>query len=132
MAKSSTDDPAGAFRYSTVIAAHDCEATIGSAIESALAQTIAPDEVIVVDDGSADATADVVRGIASPLIVLASQENSGPGAARNRGIEIARSIWVAFLDADDRWADDHAESLRGLILSFPNAKMVAGSYCELA
>lgn len=133
MVKSSPpDDVDGEFRYSVVIPAHDGEATIGSAIESALTQTIPPAEVIVIDDGSVDDTSSVVRNIASPLIVLVRQENRGPGAARNRGIEIARSPWVALLDADDCWAKDHAESLRDLSRDFPDAKLLAGSYCELS
>jgi glycosyltransferase involved in cell wall biosynthesis len=96
-----------------------------------LSQTIVPSEIIVIDDGSTDATGKLVRAISSPRVVLESQENAGPGPARNRGIEIARSEWIAFLDSDDLWAPDHAERLRNLSLEFPNANVLAPSHCEV-
>ena len=132
MAKSSTGDRSADFSYSVVIAARDSEATIASAVESALDQSVLPSEIIVVDDGSSDSTADVVRSIGSPLIVVERQENAGPGQARNRGIAIARGEWVAFLDADDRWSSDHAQSLGELSARFPDARLLAAAFCEVA
>ena len=89
-------------RLSVVIPAHDAEATIGSAIRSALAQTRAPGEVVVVDDGSADDTVGVVARFGDAVRVL-RQPQSGPSAARNTGVAAASGDWVAFLDADDQW-----------------------------
>lgn len=78
--------------------------TISTALASVLAQQ---DDwvhrIIVVDDGSSDDTAQVVRGLGSPLIELVRTSNQGVARARNLGIEKSTAEWVAFLDADDVW-----------------------------
>lgn len=75
---------------------------VAQAIESALGQTYAPLEIIVVDDGSTDASARIVQGFGDKLTYI-YQPNRGPAAARNRGLRIARGALIAFLDADDLW-----------------------------
>jgi glycosyltransferase involved in cell wall biosynthesis len=86
---------------------------IGRAIESALGQTRAPAEVIVVDDGSADDTGRVVAGYSAPALKYVRLDRNGGGAAaRNAGIRVASGDYVAFLDSDDEWHPDH---LRGLV-----------------
>jgi glycosyltransferase involved in cell wall biosynthesis len=87
---------------SVVIPAHNAERYLGEAIESALAQTVAPLEVVVVDDGSEDHTAEVARAF-GPRVRCHSQPQSGIGAARNRCVELARGEFLAFLDSDDLW-----------------------------
>jgi glycosyltransferase involved in cell wall biosynthesis len=87
---------------SVVTPAYNAEAFVGEAIASALAQTYRPLEIIVVNDGSTDATAEVLAGFGSQITVL-EQENAGPSRARNRGVAAARGEVVAFLDADDLW-----------------------------
>jgi glycosyltransferase involved in cell wall biosynthesis len=82
-----------------VMPAFNAEAFIANAIESVLAQDYRPFELIVVDDGSTDRTAEVVR--AFPAARYVRQENQGPGAARNTGIRLARGELVANVDADD-------------------------------
>jgi glycosyltransferase involved in cell wall biosynthesis len=75
---------------------------IGEAIRSVLAQTFRDLEIIVVDDGSTDRTASVVRQFTAPVSYY-RQENSGAGVARNFGVSVAQGEWIAFLDADDLW-----------------------------
>ncbi|HEX4464392.1 MAG TPA: glycosyltransferase family A protein [Solirubrobacterales bacterium] len=89
---------------SVVIPAFNSERFLGEALASVSAQTYAPVETIVVDDGSSDDTAAVAR--AHPGIALIEQENSGPSAARNRGFAASRGEFVAFHDSDDTMTPD--------------------------
>jgi glycosyltransferase involved in cell wall biosynthesis len=73
------------------------------AIDSVLAQTVPVDEVIVVDDGSTDQTAEAIHRRFGSRVKLFSQENRGVSGARNRGIREAKGDWIAFLDSDDTW-----------------------------
>ncbi|WGR92144.1 glycosyltransferase family 2 protein [Bradyrhizobium sp. ISRA435] len=68
-------------------------------------------ELIVVDDGSTDPSATLVKAAGLPHLQLIEQPNAGVSAARNRGIRAAQGEWVAFLDADDLWSHDHLASL---------------------
>lgn len=88
---------------SVVIPMFNARATIGRALESLQAQTLAQWNAIVVDDGSTDGSSDVVRGMAQedPRITLIHQPNRGPGAARNAAIDRADGWFIQFLDADD-------------------------------
>ncbi|MES2304392.1 MAG: glycosyltransferase family A protein [Gemmatimonadota bacterium] len=87
-------------RVATVIPAYNAAASIEAAIASARGQTRPPDEIIVVDDGSSDATATLAEAAGGRVI---RQANAGPGAARNRGIAATDAEWIALLDADDVW-----------------------------
>ena len=87
-----------------VMPAYDAAAFIGEAIESVVAQTFTDWKLIVVDDGSTDATPDVVDACEDPRVRLLAIEHSGlPAVARNRGLASSESTHVAFLDADDLW-----------------------------
>ncbi len=97
-------------RLSVVIPAFNAARTIRAAVGSTLRQSVPVLEVIVVDDGSTDATAQVVAGIDDPRVRLVSRANGGPSAARNAGIAAARGEWVAFLDADDLWLPRYVET----------------------
>ncbi|WP_052341489.1 glycosyltransferase family 2 protein [Salinarimonas rosea] len=102
---------------SVILAAHDAAGTIGSAVASALAQSLREIEVVVVDDASRDATAEAARAAAGgdPRLRLVTMgENSGPAGARNAGIAAARGRYVAILDADDAFAPTRLEALVGL------------------
>lgn len=89
---------------SIVVPVYDGAAFVAEAVGSALAQTYPNLEVVVVDDGSRDATPAVVDALAErdPRVRALHQANAGPSAARNAGLERARGEYVAFLDADDR------------------------------
>ncbi|MBY0396297.1 MAG: glycosyltransferase family 2 protein, partial [Thermoleophilia bacterium] len=86
---------------SLVIPAYNAERFIAGTLESALRQELQAREIIVVDDGSTDATAPLVEAFAPRGVRLIRQSNAGPGAARNAGIAAATSSHVMFLDADD-------------------------------
>jgi len=88
--------------YSVVIPAFNAERTIGEAIESVLNQTVGPQAVIVVDDGSTDATAQCARALGERVTVI-RQSNTGCGAATTRGLDAVATPFVACLDADDLW-----------------------------
>ena len=90
-------------RIAVVIPAFEAAATIAAAVASARDQTVAPAEIVVVDDGSTDQTA--ANAAAAGARVL-RQANAGPGAARNAGIRATAGEFVAFLDADDTFVLD--------------------------
>jgi len=87
---------------SVVIPVYNGEAYVADAVESALAQTLPPREVIVVNDGSTDRTQSILAAFGSRIRVI-SQPNRGLSAARNTGILAARGQWIGLLDADDTW-----------------------------
>lgn len=87
---------------SVLIGVYNCEDYLAEAVDSVLAQTYSPIELIVVDDGSTDRTADVARSYAAQLR-YAYQERGGMGAGRNHAVSLAQGEYLAFLDADDRF-----------------------------
>lgn len=95
----------GKLRISVIIPVYNGERYLAEAIESVLAQTYRPIEIIVVDDGSTDGSADVAQRFPPP-VRYRFQPHSGAGAARNRGIGMAQGSFFAFLDADDLWMED--------------------------
>ena len=94
-----------------IMPAYNAEKSIGRAIASVLGQSRADWELLVIDDGSADGTARVVRDFADPRVRCLHQENGGVSAARNRGIREAQGDYICFLDADDGWRAGHLAEL---------------------
>ncbi len=88
-------------KISVIIPAYNAAHTVVAAVDSALAQSYQPLEVIVVNDGSTDDTKAIAEGIDHPKLQILSQENAGASAARNRGYEHAQGDYLLFLDADD-------------------------------
>jgi glycosyltransferase involved in cell wall biosynthesis len=112
-------------KVSVVIPLYNKAAYIARAVASVAAQTHRDLELIVVDDGSTDGGADIVRAYDDPRVRLISQPNAGVSAARNRGVVEARSDWVAFLDADDEWLPEFLQTVIDLRARYPDAGMYA-------
>jgi len=93
------------FNVTVIVPVYNGERYVAEALESILNQTRKPLEVLVIDDGSTDGTAGVVRSFAS-RVRYHYQPNRGVGSARDRGAELSRGAFLAFLDADDLWNSD--------------------------
>lgn len=99
------------------------------AVDSIRRQTMSDWRLIIVDDGSTDESGDIVRRISDDRIEVVSQENAGPGGARNTGIKLATAENIAFLDADDEWMDFYLANALAAIED-SNAGMVGTMYYE--
>ncbi|MGB9751120.1 MAG: hypothetical protein C0183_21925 [Roseiflexus castenholzii] len=112
-------------RVSVVITAYNAAEYLSAAIESVLAQSHPADDVVVVDDGSTDASAAVAQSYAHRGVRLIRQDNQGPGAARNRGIRETSGELVAFLDGDDLWLPNKLERQLVCLVAHPETVMVS-------
>lgn len=115
-----------------VIPTFNSENTIEECLKSVFKQSYLPQEVIIVDDGSRDSTLEKLmecKNICPPEVqfTLIKQENSGPSVARNRGVDNAKSAWIAFLDSDDLWISDKLKIESHFIKNFPNTKLLGGT-----
>ncbi len=90
-------------RYSIVIPTYNRATSVEETLTSCFKQTFENIEIIVVDDGSSDNTLEVLGNISDPRLVVVSQQNAGPAAARNHGMRVATGDYIAFLDSDDVW-----------------------------
>lgn len=99
-------------------------------IDSILGQTLRDFELIVVEDGSTDGGAAIVRAFEDSRMRMIAQVNAGPGAARNRGMREARAEYVAFLDADDEWVPTYLERGVAVLDARPEAATVSSGYIE--
>nr|WP_294563096.1 glycosyltransferase [uncultured Rhodopila sp.] len=106
---------------SVIIPAYNAAETVAYAVTSCIAQSAHALEVLVVDDGSTDDTAEIVSRFGAPVRLM-RQHNRGPGAARNAAARQARGEWLAFLDADDWWMPDKLE--RQLKLAEPDVGII--------
>jgi len=110
---------------SVIIPVLNGERFIAEAIQSVLNQNYEPLEIIVVDDGSTDATADVVKSIPGN-IRYHYQQNRGISAARNKGLEMAVGQWIAFIDADDVWLENKLKLQTAILSQNPEIELVIG------
>mgnify|MGYP000850478484 CR=1 FL=1 len=101
-------------KISVIIPCYNSEKFITKTLQSVLSQTIYPDEIILIDDGSTDNTAKIIESIIikhnhkTELSLIKSKQH-GPGYARNIGIKNAKYEWIAFLDSDDYWEKNKIE-----------------------
>jgi glycosyltransferase involved in cell wall biosynthesis len=112
--------------HTVIVPAYNAAETIESAIRSVQAQTTPSFEVIVVDDGSTDATAAVLERIAAdhPRITVISQPNAGPSAARNTAIDRAAGAYLTFLDSDDLLMPAYLEAVEASFATDPAVGLV--------
>lgn len=117
---------------SVIIPLYNKETTVARAIRSAAEQTVEPCEIIIVDDGSTDRSAEVAERTAAAypdtLVKIIHQANAGVSAARNRAIAEAAGEFAALLDADDRWTPGHLADCEALIQKYPGCGIYATAF----
>ena len=113
---------------SVVIPLYNKAGQVVQTLRSVLGQTFDRFEVVIVDDGSTDGSADEVRSVHDERIRIVSQRNAGVSAARNRGIAEARYDLIAFLDADDEWMPTYLETQYNLYRKYPDCAVFACNY----
>ena len=118
-------------KISVVVPAFNAEGFIGETIESVLAQSFEDWELIVVDDGSEDRTAEIVAAYSAPRIRLIRQDNQGQSAAQNRGFAERRGGFVNFLDADDLLTPVALERLMATLEAHPRACASYGEFVTI-
>lgn len=117
-------------KISVIIPLYNKRESIAQAIDSAVRQSYAPHEIVVVDDGSDDGSGEIVESLAAenPTIKLIRQHNCGVSAARNRAIEAAEGDFVALLDGDDVWRDGYLAEIQRLINTYPGCGAYATGF----
>lgn len=116
-------------RVDVIIPLRDGATTILSTLESVVAQTLQPRRIIVVDDGSSDGGANLVRG--HPMVDIITTPPIGVSHARNIGIQASRAEYVAFLDSDDRWRSDKLERQMQIARTRPEVSVVTCDQVEM-
>ena len=112
--------------FSVVIPLYNKGALIKRTLDSVLAQSFQDFEIIVVDDGSKDDSADYVKAYSETRVKYFYKANGGVSSARNYGIEKASHEWIVFLDADDELLPNALETIHTMIHKYPNIKFVVG------
>lgn len=113
---------------SVIIPLYNKERYIKRAICSVLNQSFGNFEIVVINDGSTDNSASIVESIDDTRIKLINQKNTGVSAARNKGIAESKYDFIAFLDADDEWKENHLAIIASLIEKYPSCGVFATSY----
>lgn len=111
--------------FSIITALYNKEKHIKTTLESVLKQSFKDFEIIVVNDGSTDASEAVVKSISDPRIKYFKQDNKGASAGRNAGLAKASGQYMALLDADDLWQPNYLETMHQLISSYPEESVFA-------
>ncbi|MFM1841634.1 MAG: hypothetical protein RLZZ490_365, partial [Cyanobacteriota bacterium] len=120
--------------FSIVIPLYNKATAVSDTLASVLAQTLTDFDVLIIDDGSTDGSADVVKAwlksTGDNRFQCLPQGNAGVSATRNRGIELTQADYLIFLDADDLWAPTHLAHIQALINQFPQAGAYATAFVE--
>ncbi len=115
-------DKSHSMNISVIIPTYNRAHLLARAVRSVLNQSLSAQEIIVVDDGSTDNTAEVMTQ-QFPQCVYIQQSNKGVSAARNRGIDAAEGEWLAFLDSDDEWLENKLQRQHDVLQQHPNIKI---------
>ena len=115
-------------KFSIVIPLYNKETCIKKTVQTVLAQTVQDFEIVIVNDGSTDRSAQIVENMNCAKVRLIHQKNQGVSAARNTGITEAKGEYVCFLDADDLWKRDFLATVIRLIEEFPEASVFCPAY----
>jgi teichuronic acid biosynthesis glycosyltransferase TuaG len=120
-------------RVSVITPAYNAARFLRDTIESVRRQTVEDWELLIVDDGSTDATVAIVERYANEdrRIRLLRQSNAGPSAARNQGMRAARGAWFAFLDSDDQWLPGFLEHQLRVFERYPDTSLVTTTAYDL-
>lgn len=117
-------------KISVVIPAYNAEKYLKEALDSVLAQALPAHEIIVVDDGSTDSTADICKGYSNQILYI-KQDNMGLSGARNTGITAATGEWIALLDADDIMLPNRLEVQAGIAAHHADLIVVYSAFTYL-
>lgn len=115
-------------KISVIIPLYNKANYICPCLDSVLQQTVQPGEIIVIDDGSTDGSADLVERTYGEKLKLIRQTNGGESIARNTGIENAKLDYIALLDADDVWCPEYLDEICKLILDYNDCEVFATAY----
>jgi glycosyltransferase involved in cell wall biosynthesis len=112
---------------SVIIPAYNASRTVAATVDSVLGQTFGDLELLVIDDGSKDDTAEVVDARDDPRVKCIRTDNGGVSVARNRGLDLAKAPYVAFLDADDAWEPTKLEQQHRVMSESPEVGLCFAS-----
>lgn len=116
--------------FSIIIPLYNKELSITKTLQSVLGQIFKDFEVLIINDGSTDKSLEKVKAFIDKRIRIINQENGGVSRARNRGVKEAKYDWIAFLDADDLWMDEHLDTFKKSIDKYKNQKVFSNSYID--
>lgn|SRR5690554_4491484 len=111
-----------------IIPLYNKERSILKTVSSVLTQSFTEFELLIVNDGSTDNSLQMVSSLKDPRLRIINKENGGVSSARNTGIKEATNEWIALLDADDLWKEDHLKNFYNSINQNPEARVISSGY----
>lgn len=116
--------------FSVVLPLYNKEKYIAETVKSVLNQSYPNFELLIVDDGSSDHSAEIVKGFQDSRIRYIEQNNQGASVARNHAMQLAKYDYIAFIDGDDLWLHDFLEQMNNLIKKYPDAGAYGCAYLK--